>query len=194
MNQNIEKEKIITEWERNLIEHFSIKRRKEKLRNKRIKELKHKRKEFNAMFRHPIFKQELINNFENSCNGCKREFIPGEPIEIDHIIPLSVKGTNELSNLQPLCLSCHMTKHSKAQKKEISSDFKFTYFDEYKKADYTYQKLRKISIGKIIEQIIDNLTFDFGYFTFPMIKKHELFHLVLKIIEKILPKIQMHLY
>jgi hypothetical protein len=37
---------------------------------------------------------------------------------VDHIRPLSNGGTNEKSNLQPLCKSCHMVKTSLAGEHE----------------------------------------------------------------------------
>lgn len=43
---------------------------------------------------------------EPMCRACKRR----GATEVDHILPLSRGGTNALSNLQPLCKSCHSTK------------------------------------------------------------------------------------
>lgn len=34
-------------------------------------------------------------------------------LSVDHIIPLSRGGTNDISNIQPLCLPCNMKKHNK---------------------------------------------------------------------------------
>jgi 5-methylcytosine-specific restriction endonuclease McrA len=36
-----------------------------------------------------------------------------DELTVDHVIPLSVGGTNWLKNLQPLCSSCNSSKHTK---------------------------------------------------------------------------------
>ncbi|SRR6266481_3370837 len=38
-------------------------------------------------------------------------------IQADHIIPLSKKGTNKLSNLQSLCIICHKKKTNRSRKR-----------------------------------------------------------------------------
>lgn len=43
---------------------------------------------------------------EPICRGCRAR----RATEVDHIIPLKRGGTNDLSNLQPLCRSCHRKK------------------------------------------------------------------------------------
>lgn len=48
-----------------------------------------------------------INNF--TCNKCG-EIKISEELEIDHIVPIVNGGTNEYSNLQPLCIECHISK------------------------------------------------------------------------------------
>ena len=44
------------------------------------------------------------------CVHCLVKGRPTQAREIDHIIPVSMGGTNDLSNLQALCLDCHSRK------------------------------------------------------------------------------------
>jgi 5-methylcytosine-specific restriction endonuclease McrA len=64
----------------------------------------------------------LLNLFDNQCLSCGSK----ENIEIDHIIPLSLGGTNYIWNLQPLCRSCNATKGNRN-----SADYRQNYFDRY---------------------------------------------------------------
>ena len=59
-----------------------------------------------------------VYNFK--CNHCKKKKI-SEELEIDHIIPLANGGTNDYSNLQPLCIECHLKK-TKGEWKEGYGD------------------------------------------------------------------------
>lgn len=43
------------------------------------------------------------------CLGCGRV----EKLTVDHVVPLSLGGNNWPANLQPLCLSCNLKKHTK---------------------------------------------------------------------------------
>lgn len=47
--------------------------------------------------------------FRDICPSCGRSCVP----EVDHIVPLSRGGSNDISNLQPLCKSCNCRKHAK---------------------------------------------------------------------------------
>lgn len=53
---------------------------------------------------------ELLITFDFSCAHCGRQHHPDTPITLDHIIPLSLGGTNTKFNVQPLCKHCHKIK------------------------------------------------------------------------------------
>ena len=50
----------------------------------------------------------LCAHYENKCLCCG----VGGIMSIDHVIPLSRGGTNDIGNLQPLCLTCNKHKHT----------------------------------------------------------------------------------
>jgi 5-methylcytosine-specific restriction endonuclease McrA len=55
-------------------------------------------------------KQELYENQEYSCNCCYSE-LPLKRLELDHIIPISIKPeSHNNDNYQLLCKKCHLKK------------------------------------------------------------------------------------
>ena len=54
-------------------------------------------------------KSEMLKQQENKCKDCQKDLV-GVKCEIDHIRPLSNGGSNEKTNLQVLCVSCHLNK------------------------------------------------------------------------------------
>ena len=58
------------------------------------------------------FKQLVLDKSKNKCACCNCKL---DKFHIDHIIPLANDGTNELSNLQALCIGCHMDKTANEQ-------------------------------------------------------------------------------
>lgn len=55
------------------------------------------------------------------CNHCK-EKKSSEELEIDHIIPVKMGGSNDYDNLQPLCIECHLKKTKGEWKERFSEE------------------------------------------------------------------------
>ncbi len=48
------------------------------------------------------------------CPRCKRQWSDSIKPTVDHIVPLANGGTNYISNIQPLCKSCNVSKGMKS--------------------------------------------------------------------------------
>lgn len=51
--------------------------------------------------------KELCAKYDNRCLRCGKK----KPLTVDHVVPLSQGGSNDISNLQPLCKPCNSAKH-----------------------------------------------------------------------------------
>ncbi len=56
--------------------------------------------------------QGLLDKSNGSCLMC-RQPVGIKKLTVDHILPVSLGGTNFVNNLQPLCHSCNAKKHTK---------------------------------------------------------------------------------
>ncbi len=56
--------------------------------------------------------ETLKRGYNYMCLCCKQQE-PFVKLSEDHIVPLVMGGSNDISNIQPLCLPCNMRKHTK---------------------------------------------------------------------------------
>lgn len=52
---------------------------------------------------------ELCDRHGNTCLCCGKE----TELTRDHVLPISLGGTNDIGNIQPLCLTCNLKKNNK---------------------------------------------------------------------------------
>lgn len=56
--------------------------------------------------------EALCKYYDYTCLRCGRQ-VPDIELTVDHVIPLSMGGSNSIDNIQPLCHSCNARKHTK---------------------------------------------------------------------------------
>jgi hypothetical protein len=66
-------------------------------------------------------KEQLLEECNNQCVVCERQF-KKKFYQFDHIIPLAAGGSNEVDNIQVLCIECH---HEKTRNEQENGDYIF---------------------------------------------------------------------
>ena len=82
------------------------------LEKKRFRNQRYKARKRSALGSHTFEEWTLLKeHYGNMCLCCKR-CEPDIKLTEDHIIPLDRGGSDYISNIQPLCLSCNCRKHT----------------------------------------------------------------------------------
>lgn len=62
-------------------------------------------------FLKPSFRKKLVEELGSVCSNCGSDL----DIEYHHIVPLVLGGTNRITNIAPLCYSCHKKAHGSSK-------------------------------------------------------------------------------
>lgn len=104
-----------------------------------IKESKSKRKQFNSKERMAVYSKD-----KGRCQICGR-FVSYDEYTIDHIIPLSKGGTNDMYNLQCTCKVCNLIKQDILPEDLMDKLTEIIMYQMTKKFDKTvWRKMKRI--------------------------------------------------
>jgi 5-methylcytosine-specific restriction endonuclease McrA len=68
--------------------------------------------------------EALCKKSDYRCVACKQK----KPLTVDHVIPISQGGSNQIENIQPLCVVCNSKKYNK------TIDYRPSFFAEVRNA------------------------------------------------------------
>ena len=90
----------------------------------------------------PAERQKIFDKYEGCCAYCGDDFHDIKEMQIDHMYPLHLGGTNDFENLMPACRKCN-----------------------YYKSTYTLEKFRDqlgLITHRLSDQLIYNLALKYG--------------------------------
>uniref|UniRef100_A0A6M3IGM3 Putative homing endonuclease n=1 Tax=viral metagenome TaxID=1070528 RepID=A0A6M3IGM3_9ZZZZ len=101
----------------------------ELLARKRFRNQRYKANKRRAIGSHTFNEWIVLKySFKNLCLCCKRQE-PKIKLTEDHIIPLSMSGTDYIDNIQPLCIECNTRKHARYIDYRNSSNFNYQFMN-----------------------------------------------------------------
>jgi len=94
---------------------------------------------------------EMVKYFDNSCLSCGYKFPDTDRPTKDHVIPKSMGGSDDISNLQPLCRNCNSSKCA-----DNLIDYRLKYIDKIPVKLKTLWFPKRKPKRKLIEDINEN--------------------------------------
>lgn len=94
-------------------------------------------------------RSQILAKYQNRCVICGRGGgLEGERLDIDHIVPKSLGGASNLDNLQVVCRSCNVLKHtSNLNKSELRQQASSAYHLEREVAQMLLERGFKVLSG-----------------------------------------------
>lgn len=107
-------------------------------------------------------RKQILDHHHHKCVVCNMKLLNDDDYQIDHILPRAAGGSNEMENLQPLCIECHAEKTSEELESGI---YKEDVIDRGDSAfnDAMYQTIVRsgeIKSLQFIEKVIPDSRFD----------------------------------
>ena len=128
---------------------------------------------FKTLTRH-MSKKRIWSSIDWKAVGCAQSWrcalcnhTVDEHAELDHRVPLSLGGSNEHSNAQLLCTSCHKTKSMREERDRIERCREAIRQREATSAAKAKPQMAP-SLGKSLQNVIESTeNFDFAAYVFP---------------------------